>query len=63
MLEKGELEEARALAALVLDYNKQSASAYFIRAEAFRLQGKYAAALDDLGFCLAIGAQKALHSP
>lgn len=31
-------------------------NAYFVRAEAFRLQGKLAAAVDDLGFCLAIDA-------
>ena len=38
MLEQGEVEEARALATLVLEFNRQSAAAYFIRAEAFRMQ-------------------------
>ena len=43
----------------MLEYNRQSAPAYYIRAEAFRLQHKHAAALDDLRYCLAIDSANA----
>jgi len=58
-LEAGRYAEAVQCASKAVAACRTYHNAFFVRAEAYRLLGKLAAAVDDLGFCLAIEATHA----